>query len=117
MTIAYADEHARSDTALPDAQQLTVPTRGLEESRREREQQPAELTAVPLDTKDDLLARADIVSVREVLVLIKSALGRMDNGTYGRWAHCSAVTLLPRLEFMPHTDGRVACGQRLESGR
>ena len=117
MTITYADEHARSATALPNAQQLAELRRALEESRRERDQHLAGLTAMPLDTEDDFLARAHVVSVREVLVLIKGALGRMDNGTYGRCVHCSAVILLPRLELMPHIDGCVACRQSLESVR
>ena len=117
MTITYSHEHVKPDAALPNAQHLAELRRALEESRREREQQLSRLNAVPLDTEDDFLARTHVVAVREVLVLIKGALGRMDNGTYGRCVHCSAVILLPRLERMPHIDGCVACRQRLESGR
>jgi DnaK suppressor protein len=55
-------------------------------------------------------------STGETLSQIKSALERIDNGTYGACEECENKIPKSRLEALPQTPYCIACQRRIESG-
>ena len=50
--------------------------------------------------------------LREALVEVEAAIGRLDDGTYGRCEHCGEVISPARLEAMPAARRCIACASR-----
>lgn len=86
----------------------------LEELRRDRMDQVAELAQTPVGG-DDLTAPR-LASLRGVVAEVDAALGRLDDGTYGTCERCGTRIPPERLEIMPYARYCVACQQSGEQG-
>jgi DnaK suppressor protein len=57
------------------------------------------------------LAQASEARSETELALVKDALGRMDQGTYGRCLECESIVPYDRLMVMPETRTCARCGR------
>lgn len=96
--------------AAPTPDQLTMFRAQLEEQRRFRLDQLAELRAVdPHNTSDvtEVLAAGARAALQSVL----AALHRMDSGTYGVCTACGTRLQVERLEVLPQVGECLPCRQ------
>src|SRR5271154_5402334 len=56
-------------------------------------------------------------SGHEQLALVRVALKRLDEGTYGECIHCGKTIGLKRLEALPWTPNCISCRRRSKTGR
>ena len=52
----------------------------------------------------------------EQLALVRVALKRLDDGTYGECVHCGKTIGLKRLEALPWTPNCISCQEKIENG-
>jgi DnaK suppressor protein len=52
----------------------------------------------------------------EQLALVRVALKRLDEGTYGDCVHCGNTIGLKRLEALPWTPTCISCQEKIENG-
>jgi DnaK suppressor protein len=55
-------------------------------------------------------------SGHEQLALVRVALKRLDQGTYGDCVHCGKTIGMKRLEALPWTPNCISCQEKIESG-
>ena len=55
-------------------------------------------------------------SGHEQLALVRVALKRLDEGTYGECIHCGKTIGLKRLEALPWTPNCISCQEKIENG-
>lgn len=55
-------------------------------------------------------------SGHEQLALVRVALKRLDEGTYGDCIHCGKTIGLKRLEALPWTPNCISCQEKIENG-
>lgn len=84
----------------------------LEELRRDRLAQLAELSQTPVG--DDDLTAPRLATLRGIVAEVDAALERLDNGRYGACQRCGTSISAERLEIMPHARYCVTCQQRGE---
>jgi RNA polymerase-binding transcription factor DksA len=92
----------------PTTGQLAALREQLEEQRRFRLDQLAELRAIDPDSASevtDVLAAGARAALRDVL----TALRRMDAGTYGTCTDCGTQLPVERLEVIPQVTQCLAC--------
>ena len=112
---------------MPDDTTLTEPAtmspgharlhRRLTEQLERSEQQLVGLESVLTDMhsghdtiqEDRDGTRLVVDSIREDVRRIKSALGRLEHGTYGRCVTCGSAIALERLEAIPSADHCTRC--------
>jgi DnaK suppressor protein len=80
----------------------------LEEASRTREMM---LTELPEST-DDVVIEAQRFSIERVLHEVRSALARLESGSYGTCPSCKAQIPLERLELRPWAAFCVRCAER-----
>jgi DnaK suppressor protein len=80
----------------------------LEESARTREAMLAELP----ECTDEVVIEAQRLSIECVLDEVKSALARLESGTYGTCLGCTAPIPVERLELRPWAAFCVRCAGR-----
>jgi DnaK suppressor protein len=55
-------------------------------------------------------------SGHEQLALVRVALKRLNEGTYGECIHCGKTIGLKRLEALPWTPNCITCQEKIENG-
>lgn len=55
-------------------------------------------------------------SGHEQLALVRVALKRLDQGSYGECIHCGKMIGLKRLEALPWTPNCISCQEKIENG-
>lgn len=55
-------------------------------------------------------------SGHEQLALVRVALKRLNDGTYGECIHCGKTIGLKRLEALPWTPNCITCQEKIENG-
>jgi DnaK suppressor protein len=55
-------------------------------------------------------------SGHEQLALVRVALKRLNDGTYGECIHCGKTIGLKRLEALPWTPNCISCQEKIENG-
>lgn len=55
-------------------------------------------------------------SGHEQLALVRVALKRLDQGSYGECIHCGKTIGLKRLEALPWTPNCISCQEKIENG-
>lgn len=55
-------------------------------------------------------------SGHEQLALVRVALKRLNEGTYGECIHCGKTIGLKRLEALPWTPNCISCQEKIENG-
>jgi RNA polymerase-binding transcription factor DksA len=82
----------------------------LSETLREPKDDDSEEQAADLD-EDEVLERLSLAGRDEVL-LIRAALKRIDDGTYGQCVSCGKPIPEARLRALPETSSCLRCAQR-----
>ena len=62
------------------------------------------------------VAKSALAAGHEQLALVRLALKRLDEGTYGECMHCGKTIGLKRLEALPWTPYCIDCREKIENG-
>ena len=108
MTISKTAERATDIRTTTDRSADAHIQRALEEAARTRE---AMLAGLP-DFPDDLVIEDQRLSIECILDEVRSALTRLQNGSYGTCPGCLAKIPMERLELRPWAAFCVRCAGR-----
>jgi len=75
---------------------------------------PLHIADLGSDSYDQELAISLLENDNQIAEDIKSALDRIDNGTFGRCAECDAAISKERLNALPFTPYCIDCARELE---
>jgi DnaK suppressor protein len=91
--------------------------------RRAQPESSGNLSNVPLHMADVGTENYDqeftlglIENEQETLEQVRSALGRIEAGTFGRCEECGEAIAKPRLQALPYTRHCIGCARKLENG-
>jgi RNA polymerase-binding transcription factor DksA len=91
--------------------------------RRDNGGASGNLSSVPLhmadlgtDNYDQEFTLGLIENEQVTLELVNEALGRMEQGTYGRCVECGDPISKPRLQAIPYARHCIRCARKLEGG-
>jgi DnaK suppressor protein len=75
---------------------------------------PLHMADLGTDNYDQEFTLGLIENEQETLELVNEALGRMENGTFGRCAECDEAIAKPRLQAIPYARHCIRCARKLE---
>ena len=110
-----ADASSRSGLTVNPAQSHAALREQLEELRSDRLGQLVDVSEAPVG--EDELNAPRAADLRRVVAEIDAALGRLDDGSYGKCERCAASIPVERLEIVPYARYCVACQQSGERRR
>ena len=75
---------------------------------------PLHMADLGTDNYDQEFTLGLIENEQETLELVNEALGRMENGTFGRCVEWNEVIAKPRLQAIPYAQHCIRCARKLE---
>lgn len=101
------------DLLLARERQLAAEVAAAMARRAEQESEGREVDAGVVD-QQDALELADLLRDQQELDAVRSALGRIDRGTFGRCLSCGVHIPIERLRVQPHAAYCHVCQTRAE---
>jgi RNA polymerase-binding transcription factor DksA len=77
---------------------------------------PLHMADLGTDNYDQEFTLGLIESEQVTLDLVNEALGRMEQGKFGRCVECGELISKPRLEAIPYARHCIRCARKLEGG-
>jgi DnaK suppressor protein len=111
-TVRIYEEKLRQQQQLLERSMLSAVEQGRE-SGAEDTQDPGD-QAVASYQKELLFSQGN--SGHEQLQLVRQALIRLNDGTFGECQHCGETIGVKRLEALPWTPYCIACQEKFENG-
>jgi RNA polymerase-binding transcription factor len=111
-TAKVYEEKLRQQQQMLERSMLSAVEQGRE-SGAEDTQDPGD-QAVASYQKELLFSQGN--SGHEQLQLVRQALARLNDGTFGECQHCGATIGVKRLEALPWTPYCIACQEKFENG-
>ena len=75
---------------------------------------PLHMADVGTENYDQEFTLSLIENEQQTLELVQTALGRINEGTYGRCEECEGSIAKPRLQALPYTPYCIECARKLE---
>ncbi len=75
---------------------------------------PLHMADLGTDNYDQEFTLGLIENEQETLELVNEALGRMENGSFGRCVECDEAIAKPRLQAIPYARHCIRCARKLE---
>jgi DnaK suppressor protein len=107
------DERARVQEALDYLHEENPGSMEDETQEIPSDNHPADYASITVDREIDYTLEEN---EERVLVAIDDALGRIDDGTFGKCRSCEQQIALERLEALPYTTHCVDCKRKEERG-
>jgi DnaK suppressor protein len=111
-TARIYEEKLRQQQQMLERSMLSAVEQGRE-SGAEDTQDPGD-QAVASYQKELLFSQGN--SGHEQLQLVRQALARLNDGTFGECQHCGVTIGVKRLEALPWTPYCIACQEKFENG-